>query len=436
MDARDALWDSSRVRNLIDARDVGGVIKAARVARGWLQADLGRAVNCSASTISRLETARRTTSDLPLLRRVAEAVEIPPDVLGAALGLSAPASITVASTVPQRLQEDSVRRRTFMAAGAAVPISLLDSLDDALAVLPAPAAEPTAARVAGRLTQARSLFNAGAVIRVVSRLPDLLSLAHAVAEQRREPAGYVALAACYDLATEALNKIGHRGAGRITADRATAYAGLSDSPIAMAAAARPLSIILRHEDRHAAADRVTMHAVARLEKTGLAAPGESAAYAQMLCTCAYAAAQAGDRERALEMITEAERCAARLPVRSADGRPFKVTPAQVALYWVGVHWSLGDPGSAVHVGRSIQAAQLPSPERRARLHTDLARAWWQWGKPEQTARALLEARREAPDEIRRPSIHRIVTELAAQYPRVAGVRALAAEGHVRVSVRG
>ena len=61
----------------------------------------------------------------------------------------------------------------------------------------------------------------------------------------------------------------------------------------------------------------------------------------------------------------------------------------------------------------------------------MARAWWQWGKPEQTARALLAAHHQAPVEIRdRPAIRKIVTDLAELHPRTAGVRELAtAVGH-------
>ncbi|MGH3835403.1 MAG: hypothetical protein ACRDSF_06825, partial [Pseudonocardiaceae bacterium] len=146
---------------------------------------------------------------------------------------------------------------------------------------------------------------------------------------------------------------------------------------------------------------------------------------QKLCTCAYNAAQASDRDRALELITEAEQAAARLPDRPVGGHPFTVTPAQVTLYHVGVHWSLGDAGAALHAGRGLHPGQFPTPERRGRPHTDMARAWWQWGKPEQTARALLAAHRQAPAEVRdRPAIRKIVTDLTRQYPRVAGVHEL------------
>jgi hypothetical protein len=55
----------------------------------------------------------------------------------------------------------------------------------------------------------------------------------------------------------------------------------------------------------------------------------------------------------------------------------------------------------------------------------MARAWWQWGKAEQTAQALLDAFRVTPAEVRdRPVVRAIVSELQRKHPHVAGVREL------------
>jgi transcriptional regulator with XRE-family HTH domain len=439
MRAHDALWDSARARALIAARDVGGVVRLARQTRGWRQADLGKAAGYSASTISRLETGRRTSIDVEMLRRVAHAAGIPGDVLGALLGLPAPAPATVAATTGRRAEEDGPmhRRELLTAGGLAIPLRLLTRLDDALALLPTPARASSASEISARLACARRRFDASDLAPLVADLPDLLAVAHEAIEQDDDPAAYTRLAACYDLATEALSKIGRYSSGRITADRATTCAAMSGSLIAMAASARTLGIILRHEGRQRIADQITLTAAGRLEATGLVTPAQSAAYTQMLCTCAYNAAQAGDRDRALELITEAEQAAARLPDHPVGGQPFTVTPAQVTLYRVGVHWSLGDAGAALHVGRSLHPGQFSTPERRGRLHTDMARAWWQWGKPEHTARALLAAHHQAPAEVRdRPAIRKLVTDLTGQHPRVPGVRELATTvGHRVLSGR-
>ncbi len=318
-----------------------------------------------------------------------------------------------------------MRRRSLLAAGLTVPLGLLTALDDALASVPAPAATGTA-DIALCLSRARRLFDTGDLAGLVADLPQLMAIAHVRAEQTQHPADYARSAACYDLATEALNKIGHLAASRITADRSMICARLSGSPIATAASARCLSIVLRHEGREQIADRITLDAAVTLQRTGLITSAEAAAYAQMLCTCAYTAAQAGDRDRALEMIADAEGAVIRLPALR-QGQPFNVSAAHVALYRVGVHWSLGDAGAAVNVGSRLHPGQFPTPERRGRLFTDLARAWWLWGKPEQTVQALLTAHSYAPAEVRdRPSIRKVVTDVARRHPNVSGVRELTA----------
>jgi hypothetical protein len=299
----------------------------------------------------------------------------------------------VAATTSHRAEEDDpMRRRELLGAvGLAVPLRLLTTLDDALALLPAPALSSSPTDIAARLACARKRFGTSDLTRLIADLPDLLAVAHEAADQDRDLAAHARLAACYDLATETLNKIG-RYSSRITADRATTYAALSGSPIAMATSARALGIVLRHEGRQHIADKITLEAVL---------------------------------------------AAARLPDHPVGGRLFTVTPAQVTLYRVGVHWSLGDAGAALHAGRGLHPTQFPTPERRGRLHTDMARAWWQWGKPEQTAHALLDAHRQAPAEVRdRPAIRKIVTDLATQHPRATGVHQLATiVGHRALSSR-
>ncbi|MEO3854429.1 helix-turn-helix transcriptional regulator [Acrocarpospora sp. B8E8] len=434
MGTHDALWDSARARALIASRNLGGAIRLARESHGWRQADLGRATGYSASTISRLETGHRVCADVDILIRVARAVALPTDLLSVFLGIPAEPP---AAAGADRAEENPVRRRSFIAAaGLTVPLPLLTRLDDALVLLPTPARPATPAGLAQRLARARRQFDAGDLAGLVAELPDLIATAHYAAEQGDGPAVHAGVADCYMVATEALDKIGHHGASRITADRAASAARLSESPIAAAAAARCMSIVLRHEGRHRIADQVIMQAAGQVEATGLVTSAQAATYAQILCTSAYIAAQVGDRDRALELIGEAERAAARLPSQPIASQPFTVSPAAVGLYKVGVHWSLGDAGAALTAGRGLRASMFPSPERRGRLHTDLARAWWQWGKPEQTARELLAACRHAPGEVRdRLSIRKIAVELVQRHPKVVGVPELAAAVRAARQVR-
>lgn len=430
-------WNSPRAQKLIADGDAGGLIRWARHECGWRQIDLGKATGYSASAVSRLETAERPATDLDMLKLFADALVIPAGVLAAVLGVTPPLATKVARAQRQAAsEEDPMKRRFLLAAGLAVPVTTLDRLDEALALLPAPASAPTADRLTAQYRQARAQFNHGAHAELIEALPDLLSSAEARAKacaDQGEAAGYARLAACYDLATETLSKLGHYDASRITADRSTTYARISGDPLAGAASARAFSIVLRHAGRAVTAQRVTLHAAAQVETTGLATPAQARVFAQMLCTAAYAAAEAGDRDRALEMIRDAERAAALLPELPGTST-LSVTPASVTLYKVGVLWSLGDAGAAVHAGQHLRPEQFATAERRGRLHTDMARAWWRWGKPEQTTHALLAAHRTAPAEVRdRPSIRAIVADLAQRHPRTSGVRELAAATHLRAA---
>ncbi|MFH8411195.1 hypothetical protein ACH4FX_41465 [Streptomyces sp. NPDC018019] len=147
----------------------------------------------------------------------------------------------------------------------------------------------------------------------------------------------------------------------------------------------------------------------------------------MLATSAYTAARSGDRTTALVMADEARRAARNLPQVPPAGRLFPITPAAVDLYAVGVHWALGDAGDAPEAGTNLHPGQFPTAERRPRMHTDLARAWWQGDRTAQAARELLAAARVSPGEARdRPAIRAIAQDLATRHPRVEGVRELAA----------
>ncbi|WP_457810489.1 hypothetical protein [Streptomyces albidoflavus] len=200
---------------------------------------------------------------------------------------------------------------------------------------------------------------------------------------------------------------------------------MSGSPLAASAASRELAIVLRHQDRGEEAQALMESAAARVEVTGLRTDTASSAYAQMLCTLAYTAARGGRRAEALAMAEEARQAARRLPLQAPAGRLFPISPAAVDLYAVGIHWALGDAGAALESGRNLRPEHFPTAERKARLGTDMARAWWAWGRPEQTARALLDAHRASPGEVRdRPAIRSIVTELAQRHPRAVGVREL------------
>jgi transcriptional regulator with XRE-family HTH domain len=420
------LWDTPRGRELLMTHDVGGAVRLARQHKGWRQADLAAASGYSISTISRLETGRRDANDLGLVRRVAEAVGLSATELGVLIDVLPGLTATVTTDAVPEAEEAAMRRRELLAnAGIAIPAAGLGKvINDALAILPAADAE-TAAVVGAGLVRARAMFDAGSTLRVIHGLPGSLSTAHAAASSHKNPESYVLLAAWYDLATDALIKVGDIHAARITADRSTAYSELSGSAAAMAYSGRSLSIVLRHQDRRQLAEQVALAAAAQVERTGLSSPLEAVAYAHVLCTTAYSAASAGDRDQALGMIGEAARAVGRVGSQPV-GHATPVDAAQVALYLVGVHWALGETGAALQAASRLHPRQFQTRERRARLHTDLARTWWQAGDPGHTAVELLAAHQQSSAEVLcRPSIRKMADDILTHHPHARGATGLA-----------
>ncbi|WP_328923088.1 helix-turn-helix transcriptional regulator [Streptomyces griseoaurantiacus] len=428
----DPLWNSTTARQLCEQRCPGALIRLGREHRSWTQTDLGERIGCSAATVSRLERRSRV-ADLALVHLAAAEVGVPRPILMTSLAPPSPAAPggTRVTASPRDAEEDPMRRRTLLTATAAAgPAALLMGLDEALAATPAPTSG--LGPLDGRLAAARDLYDKGVHGRLLAVLPGLIADGHRAAASRRD-LDQARLSSVYTLASSVLSKVGSYERARLTADRARTWAEVSGSPLAAAAAARELAIVLRHQDRHGEAQRLMTSAATDVEATGLRTDASAAAYAQMLCTLAYTAARGGQRAEALSMVEEARRSARRLPGTPPPGRLFPIGPAAVDLYAVGVHWALGDAGAALEAGKDLRADQFPTAERKARLGTDMARAWWAWNRPEQAARALLDAHRASPGEVRdRPAIRSIVNELAERHPRTAGVREL----HAAVATAG
>ncbi|WP_344885955.1 hypothetical protein [Nonomuraea antimicrobica] len=320
---------------------------------------------------------------------------------------------------------DPMRRRALLAAvGLSIPIHLIQKVDDVLAVPLEPEAPADHTEIAQQLQVARRQYDTSALSMLVAGLPALLTAARDMAERSGTPGGWALLASCYDLATDTMNKVGRPATARLTADRAVLYADRSGDPVATGASARALGMVLRTEGRHETAAAVIQRAIDRLDAAGLRTPAQANTYMRLVCASAYTASWAGDRAGALDQVGDAHRAAdrlARLASRPGAGRAF------VRLYEVDIHYALKDTGAALRVGRGLHPGMFPTPERRGRLHTDMARAWWQAGQPEEAAAELLTAHKEAPAEVRdRPSIRAIADNLATHHPRLPGVRQLTA----------
>ncbi|WP_051790735.1 hypothetical protein [Streptomyces sp. NRRL S-1022] len=145
----------------------------------------------------------------------------------------------------------------------------------------------------------------------------------------------------------------------------------------------------------------------------------------LLLTGAYSAATGRDRSTALALLEEAEQETERHP--AVPGLfTVEATRTQVDVYQIGVLNALSTPDEAVTVAARLNLARMPTAKRRARAWTDVARTWNALGDGSQTFAALRQVEREAPQEVRRPSLRALTAGLLYGPTRIEGVREFAA----------
>lgn len=446
-----------------NAPDLGALIRGRRNARRprMTQVQLGELIGYSESWVSRLESGA-FVPEWNVLLVIARVLDLTPEELGLVTpagrrpdfpmgsnALWAPCTATRVTAQqalqgPEDQEDDAVRRRRFLAGavgfGAALtagPAAASPSvghtgpaaaLEKALFELPSVEPLPLD-RLRLALHAARRDFRAARYDTLGEELPTLLA---AAAASRDSLTGYgreqaeALLARTYVLASELAVKV-HSDTAWVTADRALSAAKASGAPAPLGEASRVLAIAMRRSGRgHAAADFLTRTATSFDAEHGTPEPQALAVRTSLLLTAAYSAAQAGDRTTALTLADEAETSATRLPARPG-GELFTVdaTPAQCALYRIGIHNTLGTPDEALPYARSLDPSRFPTPERRARAYTDTARMWHHLGDHRRTYAALRAVEHHAPEEARRPSIQSLTADLTYSSTNVPGLKEFA-----------
>lgn len=429
----------------------GVVVRVARTARDWSQAELGRRCGYSASQVSRWETGRLPLRDVTLLRTLADVLGVPASLFGLdntsgrAHASSAAAGPRVGPTTIPAAEEDPVRRRAFLqlvaltgsslalpspggAARGADPAQVLAGrLGDVLLGPPQPARPAPVAVLAKDLAGARREFTACSYLPLASRLPALIAAAEVTAADRLDAAASQMLAESYNLTTRALIKMEASGLEWLSADRAVHAARAGENALTLAESQRLVASVARRAGHHDRAQSLTLAAADQLEVRGpRPAPAHLAMYGTLYLSAAYAAARAGDRERAADLLTEANATARRLV---DDPHRHRSLVANLVSHQVSAAYLLGDVGAALAHARTLPLAMIPTTERRARLLVDTAQAWARWDKPTHAYRALLAAERTAPGEVRtRTAARRLVVDLMAA-PRQSTMPGLPALAH-------
>jgi transcriptional regulator with XRE-family HTH domain len=252
-----AIWRTPAVQAALDSGNLGAIVRALRQANHLTLAQLAGRCGYSTSSLSRMERGKQPVSDVRLLRSIADALGIPPRLLGLAHTpppTAAPARTTstpglrVGRVTPPTMEEaDPVRRRLFLlATGAALtthlpafaapsqaidPARLLTQrLGNAL-LTPPTATDPVPLSI---LRQSAALaqreFTACDYISLAGRLPALLATVEATAGVNPQPAAHQVLAQTYNVITDVLIKLEASGLEWMSADRGLRAAWLADDP--------------------------------------------------------------------------------------------------------------------------------------------------------------------------------------------------------------
>jgi hypothetical protein len=293
------------------------------------------------------------------------------------------------------------------------------------------AAGPTAARAAERagvsdadLAAARVLFAAGAYDRLGRLLPQLLHGAeHGVGAG---PAGAARSAGVWVLASQLAVKQSRTEPAGAYAGLAGAAARRSGDAVVLAAAARAGATPLRRTGRTAEALALLQEARAHLTAGSRPTAAELDAAGMAELTAAYTAAQAHQPSAAREFADATDQTALRLARHRDTGRrPLTLSAGQRTLYRIGIHRHLGDVDTALAHAARLDAALLPTAERRARAATDTARALLDAGDAAGALAQLHRVELAAPGEASRPSVRALTAEVAAARPGLKGLDAYA-----------
>lgn len=420
----------------------GSVVRAARLEMGLTLAELGKRCGYSASQISRYERGIQPLTDITFLRKLAGILRISPQALGLAEGngaskrhadhaerRAAVAGPMVGEYLAWDDGDDPVRRRELLATAAGLasvatlrlpppgrtlistsPVVALESV-----LYSSTSDEPTSlSALRAMVVRARADFRSARYGRLAQELPPLLAAAistHRAADAGERATAVTLLTEAYIVAANFMVKLNDDTFAMTLADRALQTAAGGGDPLSYADARRAVATALRRIGHRTQARELLATAAAEIEPSGAVNSDHLSIYGTLLAAAAYTAAVDGDRNAALEFVTEAKSTAARLG-HDATYRFAAFGPANVTLYEVSIAHALGDYGTAIARARTLRPAAIPTAERQGRFWIDVARSYHQWRKPERCYQALLAAERAAPGEVYfRPPVQLMTEDL-------------------------
>ncbi|MGH3976234.1 MAG: helix-turn-helix domain-containing protein, partial [Pseudonocardiaceae bacterium] len=356
-----------------------------RQRRGISQEVLAGLVGRTADWLSKIENNRIDLDRLSVLRSLASALDVTiGDLIGEPLLLDWSAD-NGRSTVP----------------------ALRDALMDYQQITPLLSRTPTVSPpeldgLARDIGQVWDAYQDSRYGYVTSRLSPLLAKAQAAGRaytgEGRERAMSL-LAMTHQAAAMILTKLGEVDLAWISADRGLVAAQGSGNPVVVGSLLRSVTHSLLSNGRYAEAVQLTQDAATYLQP-GLAnaSPEYLSIYGTLFLTGSMAAARNEDRATTRTFLAEAEDSAWRL---GADANHLWTAfgPTNVAIHRVSTAVELGDLQVAVDLGPRVDVSALPV-ERRIRHRIEVARAYSAWNRRDEALTILLDAERDAPEQIR------------------------------------
>jgi transcriptional regulator with XRE-family HTH domain len=386
---------------------LGRKIAEARRRRGLSQPELARMIDRSVAWVSQVERGVRKVDRMSVLEMLADSLEIPLPELAA----EAPIVAAVNEEPP------GVAALRLVLSGVWTLRAMLNGHD-----------APSVAELRTRVDRAWSLTHEGQYGELATVLrdlvPDLETGVRAVPEDQRAEL-FELLAATYQACSAALSKLAEPEAAWIAADRGMAAAERAGNPLLVAAGAFRLGIVFLGARYYAQAAEVSGTAADALWRVAEGGTPEAMSmWGALTLQRAVVAAHLSDATAAYTYLDRARPVAERVgPGRNDFNTEFG--PANVALYEITVAVELGDAGRALRAASAVDVSGL-SPERRARMLIDVARAHAQRRQVDEALAALLEAERITPEQVRSHGLVRqVVTDLIAmQNPPSAELVAL------------
>jgi transcriptional regulator with XRE-family HTH domain len=389
-------------KTAVDSQKIGRRIAYWRERRRMTQADFGALMGQSRRWVQDLEGGRRQADPrLSVLERAARVLQIRLDLLLADVAGAGCVDAVELAAIRSALQHHDV---------------ITGTADD-------DPAEPLPIEALGRrVAHGRTAFQAGHFASLGRLVPELLidtnraAARHGGEDKRR---AYRLLSLTLGLVEAASIKFGDTDLALVSGHRAVVVAERSEDPVVMASAARQLADAMTHHGQAQAAADFAVAAAARLEGGLLARGADGLSVLGMLfLKAAMAAARAAEADPAVaaavpDLLDQADVHAAQL---GADGNAMWTAfgPTNVSVHRVAAHVQLSQGADAVAIAAGIRdpaCAALPR-ERRGHHLVDLARAYTQAGHRVVAVDTLLEAEREAPEEVRcRPRSKQLVEDL-------------------------